>query len=185
MTEIIAHPEKNDVLCGRGGATNNHIGNRRYREIVSDHQTEYLHAKKRDKQSIARRIVGIVRSRGGRFLKKTDDGTGRWFDVGEKKAREKTSQALREGLEARRDEAELTGGAQNDAEGEVGQPAKKRRRTNGQANSSPHLVSQLGAVPSVEDFSLPSLSEEDYEIAQFLFEPPPPSAEDATDVVAV
>eukprot|EP00568_Trieres_chinensis_P002061 CAMPEP_0183309280 /NCGR_PEP_ID=MMETSP0160_2-20130417/24801_1 /TAXON_ID=2839 ORGANISM="Odontella Sinensis, Strain Grunow 1884" /NCGR_SAMPLE_ID=MMETSP0160_2 /ASSEMBLY_ACC=CAM_ASM_000250 /LENGTH=211 /DNA_ID=CAMNT_0025473283 /DNA_START=117 /DNA_END=753 /DNA_ORIENTATION=+ len=99
MTEIITHPQENDVLCGRGGATNNHEGNKRYRAIVADHQTEYLHAKKREKAGIARVIVGIVHSRGGRFLKKLSDGTDGWTDVGDKKATEKTSQALREGLD--------------------------------------------------------------------------------------
>ena len=34
-----------DVLFGRGGATNNHIGNRKFRELVCKHQEEYLLAK--------------------------------------------------------------------------------------------------------------------------------------------
>jgi hypothetical protein len=48
-------------------------------------------------------VVEIIRSRGGAFLKRTDaGGKGRGLaDIGDKKATEKTSQALREGLDAR------------------------------------------------------------------------------------
>ena len=38
-----------DVLLGRGGATNSHSGNRKFRQIVAQHQQEYLKARKRDK----------------------------------------------------------------------------------------------------------------------------------------
>lgn len=91
---------ENDVLLGRGGATNSHTGNRKFRQIVARHQQEYLKARKRDKVSIARRIVAIVHSNGGRFLKRTDNAQN-WVEVTEKRAQEKTSQALREGLDVR------------------------------------------------------------------------------------
>lgn len=53
---------------------------------------------KRQKMAISRSIVEAVRSLHppGRFLDK-DPQTGLWFDVGHKKAVEKTSQALRDG----------------------------------------------------------------------------------------
>eukprot|EP00978_Attheya_sp_CCMP212_P007610 scaffold17576_cov46-Attheya_sp.AAC.2 len=86
---------EHDVLCGRGGETNHHPGNVRYRTLVKQHQRDYLAAKRRDKPRIARLIVQEVRTAGGRFLKK--DSAGTWRDVGSGKAREKTSQALREG----------------------------------------------------------------------------------------
>ena len=88
-----------DVLLGRGGATNNHIGNRRFRTVVADHQAEYLSSKKKEKVLISKRIVAIIKSKGGRFLKR--DTTGIWVEVPEKRAIEKTSQALREGLDVR------------------------------------------------------------------------------------
>ena len=91
---------KNDVLFGRGGATNNHSGNKFFRTIVADHQAEYLQARKRDKGAIALRIVRIVYGEGGRFLRR-DPATREWIEVGEKRAAEKTSQALREGLDVR------------------------------------------------------------------------------------
>ena len=91
---------EHDVLCGRGGLTNSHIGNKHYRQIVADHQGEYLKARKRDKIIIAQRIVSIVKGNGGRFLKRSADGES-WVAVSDKKAQEKTSQALREGLDVR------------------------------------------------------------------------------------
>lgn len=90
------HPH--DVLCGRGGGTNNHAGNEKFRELVSQQKVAYLHSSKRDKPFVSRGIVRAVRAQNppGRFLQK-DERTGLWYDIGDQKAREKTSQALREG----------------------------------------------------------------------------------------
>lgn len=82
--------------CGRGGETNNHVGNITYRDLVKKYQRQYLRAKRRVKPKIARAIVDTVRRSGGRFLKKVPS-ENTWRDVGNTKAREKTSQALREG----------------------------------------------------------------------------------------
>jgi len=98
MTESsIGH---NDVLCGRGGLTNNHVGNKRFRKIVAEYQKEYLEARKKEKTLIARQIVARIKAEGGRFLKK-DEGSRTWIQVTDKKATGKTSQALREGLDVR------------------------------------------------------------------------------------
>jgi hypothetical protein len=94
-----------DVLCGRGGATNSHSGNRAFRSLVKEHQDEYLRAKKRDKPAVASVIVEDIRDKGGRFLRRFDtDHTGqvRWVDIGDDRAREKTCQALRENAPALR-----------------------------------------------------------------------------------
>lgn len=107
----------NDVLCGRGGETNHHPGNVRYRALVKEMQHKYLLAKRRDKPQIARKIVDVVRERNGRFLKRCPN-RGEWREIGQNKAREKTSQALREGAPEIR---EIYG---NNA-GCVGVPAKK------------------------------------------------------------
>jgi hypothetical protein len=93
---VITSVLPDDVLCGRGGETNHHPGNVQYRGLVKKYQRLYLKAKRRDKPKIARLIVDTVRRRTGRFLKK-DSAAGVWKDVGNNKAREKTSQALREG----------------------------------------------------------------------------------------
>jgi hypothetical protein len=65
--------------------------------MVEDRKVNYINSKRLDKPLVA---LGIIKEwRGqeppGRFLK-VDDRTGDWNDVGDKKAREKTSQALRE-----------------------------------------------------------------------------------------
>jgi hypothetical protein len=86
-----------DVLCGRGGETNHHPGNVQYRSLVKAFQKLYIESKRRDKPKIAQCIVYTIRSVGGRFLKRTDPSVNGWVDVGNTKAREKTSQALREG----------------------------------------------------------------------------------------
>eukprot|EP00339_Tiarina_fusa_P019178 CAMPEP_0117077542 /NCGR_PEP_ID=MMETSP0472-20121206/54677_1 /TAXON_ID=693140 ORGANISM="Tiarina fusus, Strain LIS" /NCGR_SAMPLE_ID=MMETSP0472 /ASSEMBLY_ACC=CAM_ASM_000603 /LENGTH=202 /DNA_ID=CAMNT_0004803925 /DNA_START=159 /DNA_END=767 /DNA_ORIENTATION=- len=89
-----------DVLCGRGGATNNHVGNKKFRSIVAEYQEVYLQAKKKEKAGIAKQIVERVRQNGGRFLKR-DTANNTWVEVAPKKATEKTSQALREGLDVK------------------------------------------------------------------------------------
>jgi hypothetical protein len=86
-----------DVLCGRGGLTNNAPGNVFFRRLVRIKQESYLLATKREKAGVAREIVDMVRALDppGKFLKK--DSNGVWVEIGDRKAREKTSQALREG----------------------------------------------------------------------------------------
>jgi hypothetical protein len=100
-TQSTTAVSSNDVLLGRGGATNQHEGNRKFRELVASHQAEYLKARKQDKIVIARRIVNIiVHERGGRFLQH-DRIHDTYNAVTDKRATEKTSQALREGLDVR------------------------------------------------------------------------------------
>mmetsp|Transcript_2788 Transcript_2788/g.4174 ORF Transcript_2788/g.4174 Transcript_2788/m.4174 type:complete len:556 (+) Transcript_2788:333-2000(+) len=95
----ITEPNKNDVLCGRGGRINAHDGNVQFREIVVEHKKEYLSksTKKLEKAHIAARIIQQIRTMDppGRFLKEDSD-TGLWFDIGDAKAIKKAGQALRE-----------------------------------------------------------------------------------------
>jgi len=93
----IKEPSINDVLFGRGGGTNHHEGNKRYRKLVEKRKMDYVNSKRLDKPLVALDIIRGWREQKppGRFLK-LDDKTGMWEDVGDKKAREKTSQALRE-----------------------------------------------------------------------------------------
>jgi len=97
----ITKPTQNDVLCGRGGATNSHPGNRAFRKLVTDFKDKYLKAKKSAKPRVAAEVVDIIRhlDPSGRFLKK-DKSSDMWVEIGFEKAHEKTSQALREGAPA-------------------------------------------------------------------------------------
>lgn len=96
-TPHITNPLPSDVLCGRGGGTNHHIGNSHWRNLVSANKRLYLTLPKRQKALVAKSIVHAIRSQNppGRFLQKADDEF--WYDIGDKRACEKTSQALREG----------------------------------------------------------------------------------------
>ncbi|KAL7447084.1 hypothetical protein ACHAXM_011099 [Skeletonema potamos] len=93
--EGIKFYSRNDVLCGRGGGTNVHPGNRRFRDLINANRRAYLKARKNDKPAISRSIVRTIREMNGRFLKK-DEKQGLWFEIGDDGAREKTSQALRQ-----------------------------------------------------------------------------------------
>lgn len=97
MAEIV-QPHHHDVLCGRGVTTNRHAGNESFRRLVGLNKEVYVSSTKKEKMAISRSIVGAIRSLDppGRFLDK-DPVTGLWFDIGHKKAIEKTSQALRDG----------------------------------------------------------------------------------------
>ena len=65
--------------------------------MVERRKADYVNSKRLDKPLVALEIIKVWREQEppGRFLK-MDDNTGLWCDVGDKKAREKTSQALRE-----------------------------------------------------------------------------------------
>jgi hypothetical protein len=105
-TTNITNPGPHDILCGRGGGTTAHPGNIKFRKLVAAHKLRYLAASKSDKPAVAREVVKEWRSLNppGRFLAKMEennnDSSGDqpcvWFDVGDKKAREKASQCLRE-----------------------------------------------------------------------------------------
>lgn len=90
-------PHENDILMGRGGKNNQHVGNERLRVIAQERRESYVLSDKQGKFYISRAIVVEIRRLDppGRFLKR-NDRTGEWEDVGDDKAREKVSQALRD-----------------------------------------------------------------------------------------
>mmetsp|Transcript_29417 Transcript_29417/g.42681 ORF Transcript_29417/g.42681 Transcript_29417/m.42681 type:complete len:312 (+) Transcript_29417:20-955(+) len=87
-----------DVLCGRGGGTNKHAGNKYFRSLVNHVRPQYILAEKLHKSTIANAIVAAVQARGGRFLKKDQSTAHQWVVITAKQAILKTSQALREGM---------------------------------------------------------------------------------------
>ena len=85
-----------DVLCGRGGKTNNHGGNKRYRQVIDDMKVMYKSTQDKGlKTDLSRAIVEHVYSYGGRFVKR-DEKMDRYYVLPKSEARLKTSQALRE-----------------------------------------------------------------------------------------
>jgi hypothetical protein len=95
-----------DVLQGRGSATNNHIGNIRFREMVKKYQDRYSSACKSDKPLVALEIVLVWKRQSppGRFLayhsgKVDGDECSKsecWYEISEQVATRKVAQRLRE-----------------------------------------------------------------------------------------
>jgi hypothetical protein len=91
-------------LNRRGAPTNYHPGNEYFRDLVKEYQHSYLTSKRADKPFVASHIVEIIKSRGGRFLRRHkrngvswERGHFVWVEVDPQKAYEKACQALREG----------------------------------------------------------------------------------------
>jgi len=109
-SSIKGMPLELDVLCGRGGLINKHIGNIIYRRVVEHNKPYYQSVQKRHRILVSQSIVHTILKRGGRFLyeegKTTTtnaDGTTSstntvWKTVDTARAIQKTSQALREPL---------------------------------------------------------------------------------------
>lgn len=97
----------NDVLFGRGSGPNDHEGNIKFRDLVAQRKAEYMATNHRQtKAKIARAIVDIVLSAGGRFLKKLEgkeaenlgftNGDDVYVVVDDDTIMEKAKQALRQ-----------------------------------------------------------------------------------------
>lgn len=93
----IKTPGDNDCLTGRGGGTNHHQGNMRYRQMVEEHKPAYKECSRSDKAKMSMKIVKDWRALDppGRFLK-LNAQTGLWDDIGDEGARVKCAQGLRE-----------------------------------------------------------------------------------------
>ena len=109
-TERITTINSNDIICGRKGVALKHPGNLAYRKIVGLNKELYATCMKNEKLRISKSIVAAMREVGGRFLERVDGKTSAslnekdegdnpvvYTDIGDKRAVEKTSQALREG----------------------------------------------------------------------------------------
>ena len=99
----ITDPNKNDVLCGRGGRINSHVGNVQFRSIIQSKKSKYLvQNTPAGKTPIVAGIVNnTIRAQNpaGCFLQ-LDKNTGLWFEIGDAQAYTKTGQGLREGAPA-------------------------------------------------------------------------------------
>jgi len=88
-------PQNNDVVCGRGGLSNNHPGNRLFRRLVQANKELYKEAVSVDhKQMLIFSIGAAVHNVGGRFVQKED--SGQWIQISSDQAVAKIVQALRD-----------------------------------------------------------------------------------------
>lgn len=91
-----------DVLCGRGGQSNNHPGNEWFRRLVRSNRALYRSCPKHTKLLVAKAIVQAVQQQDppGRFIKLKGSENGSkdivWVPITYTQAVNKTSQALRE-----------------------------------------------------------------------------------------
>ena len=81
-----------------------HPGNVMFRRFVEDYKTLYTTASKPQKSAVADQVVQLWRNRSppGKFLARTDPSMGDdspWRDVGDRQARQKVAQSLREKTE--------------------------------------------------------------------------------------
>eukprot|EP00580_Thalassiosira_gravida_P001470 CAMPEP_0201601984 /NCGR_PEP_ID=MMETSP0492-20130828/2812_1 /ASSEMBLY_ACC=CAM_ASM_000837 /TAXON_ID=420259 /ORGANISM="Thalassiosira gravida, Strain GMp14c1" /LENGTH=427 /DNA_ID=CAMNT_0048065361 /DNA_START=214 /DNA_END=1497 /DNA_ORIENTATION=- len=90
----VVEPTDGDVLSGRGGYTNTHPGNIRFRKKALEFRSWYEESSKEKKQVIAELLVDSVKNDGHRFLGKGEHGL--WHEVIGKGPHYKASQALRE-----------------------------------------------------------------------------------------
>jgi hypothetical protein len=82
---------------GRGGRSNHHAGNERFRELIRKNRPLYNDLPKHEKIKMSRAIVRAIEELGGRFLEPDRDGQSLYLFVApHKRAVEKTSQCLRE-----------------------------------------------------------------------------------------
>jgi hypothetical protein len=121
-----------DVLLGRGGMTNTHPGNIKFRELVAKYRMAYCTAPKGDKGALARYLCNYVRSTKGRFLTRLASN-GNWYEVGDEKAVSKCGQALREGTAAliRKVINDGTAGDEKPTEEEAIEVLRKTHQMNG------------------------------------------------------
>ena len=94
--ELTVDVKDNDILCGRGGKSNHHPGNKKYRLVISRMKMNYRKiGSKILKTDLSRAIVEHVYGYGGRFLK-YDKESSKYAVLSPAESRKKTSQALRE-----------------------------------------------------------------------------------------
>ncbi|KAG7364351.1 hypothetical protein IV203_037553 [Nitzschia inconspicua] len=92
--KVYVEPQSLDILCGRGGRSNHHSGNKRYRDEVENLKEWYSNIDSKDsKTDLSQCLVDYVQSYGARFLEHDEHG---WYIVDNVVARRKASQALRE-----------------------------------------------------------------------------------------
>lgn len=96
---MLIQPNENDILLGRGGNNNKHVGNAQLRRLVQMHCGAYKKSNKKAKSAIAWELVKYIQnlSPPGRFLRK-DPETNEWQIVDDKIAKEKMNQSLRDAV---------------------------------------------------------------------------------------
>lgn len=109
MNPTFIQPTDNDIILGRGKIAFNHVGNRRYRNIIDQNGALYQSLKPRDaKTRMTGEIINLLRSNGSRFLQWNKE-TGLYEEVDD--VHEKVSHALRSSHKPKNKRSTNGGGA--------------------------------------------------------------------------
>lgn len=153
-------PRPKDVLCGKGKAVFEHVGNRRFRFVILMNIEKYhKQMTKAARSAMVKSITDQVLSSGARFLKRSDNTDeqldDRWFELSREEARAKVSQTMRD---AARD-------------GPNGSSRRKAARARKSTNLQPSQdLSMLWSMQASETNSFPLLTAQQTIGAQGLFD---------------
>ena len=90
------HIQEVDVLFGRGKKSNNHPGNKYYRELIVRLSSHYKDCSRAQKTALSTSVVEAIHKKGGRFLTPVSNKSNLWVEMTGLALRKKTSQAMRD-----------------------------------------------------------------------------------------
>eukprot|EP00980_Cylindrotheca_fusiformis_P022030 scaffold8917_cov111-Cylindrotheca_fusiformis.AAC.3 len=99
-------PSQWDIICHHGKDPRDHAGNRRFKLFIENYLENYLSAHSRGaKSGVISEIVTFVRAMsiqaGGSGFVRYDSDLQRWYEVGDKVARDKVGHCLREARDSK------------------------------------------------------------------------------------
>jgi len=92
----IRQPHHLDILRGRGGGTNHHPGNKKFRDEARNFRARYKDkaTTRREKYELSLTLVKRARDYGGRFLERRNGDDKNWYLMSEGDVRKKASQGM-------------------------------------------------------------------------------------------
>jgi len=92
----IRQPTNVDILRGRGGGTNHHPGNKKFRDEARTFRQRYKDkaTTRREKYELSLTLVKRARDYGGRFLERRNGNDKHWYLMSEGDVRKKASQGM-------------------------------------------------------------------------------------------
>ena len=162
------------VICAKGNEAKKHTGNGFLRFLVESNVSAYAAQPGRLKRSlVVSKILKMIRMEGG-FVRKNPN-TGLWYDVGDKCARDKIGQALRDALQAQgKEPIDIKSSTQTVSESSSSsssessnqdEGSRKRKRSRSKPVSAPLAATtptlSPSPLPPVEVNKLPSTNSDD------------------------
>ena len=94
ITQILHKATNVDILRGRGGGTNHHPGNKKFRDEARFFRARYKDkaTTRREKYELSLTLVKRARDYGGRFLERRNGDDKNWYLMSEGDVRKKASQ---------------------------------------------------------------------------------------------